>query len=348
MFWQGAVPAVRLLTRPSTLVQLPRLFREGFGPARRLLIQAHNNREIARMLREQKPITFLCCFARSGNTWMRYLISDVLLQNAGVETTTKLPVDPGAIIPTYYAYLIARRNASVQLPSCLIMTHHTIPMLETRVCNDPAIRKCRFLYLFRTPEDALVSQFHLHLREKFIRSNCGGDIDRFCIEFLPGWLESVSTTLDALDLGTDMHLVSYSDLLRQPDVVLGETLQWLGVSHTSEKVARAVSNMEFGKLREMEKGIGGEFRPYPGRPDGAKTEDSRIPFFRRGQDGSGARELKVETLTEIRAATELLLARANDRLARQKLKSRASGQAPTLNQHSENGHSGVVSLSAVR
>jgi hypothetical protein len=294
------------------------------------MIQAHNKREIIRMLNEQFPITFLCCFARSGNTWFRYMISDVLLQNAGIETTTNLAVDPGEIIPTYYAYLIARRNTQVQLPSCIIMTHHTIPMLETRVCNDPRVRNCKFLYLYRTPEDALVSQFHLHLREKFIRSKAGKDIDKFCIEFLPGWLESVSTTMDALEKGADMHLVSYHELLRNPAAVLSDALRWLGIPFTPETVSRAVSNMEFGKLRNMEAGIGGEFRPYPGRSD-AKTLETAIPFFRRGQDGAGARELKPETLTEIRAATKLLLQRANDNLARQKMRNVASG--PTTTQH---------------
>jgi hypothetical protein len=298
---EGAFPALRLLARPSTLAQIPRLLGEGLAPAQRMFIQAHNNREMARLLREQAPITFVCSFARSGNTWMRYLVCDVLLQNQGIQTTTELPVDPGKIIPDYYADLIARRNSSVQTPCHLIKTHDLIPLLQKHVGGDPAVLNCRYLYLYRTPEDALVSFFHLYLREKFIRSKAGRDIDLFCLEALPGWLLHLSSYLDALDEGVEVHLVSYDQLLRQPAAILSETLRWVGIPHTEAAVAHANSNMQFSNLKAME----------------AKTLGGRIPFFRRGCDGSGRLELKPETLAKIRDATRHLVARADESLARQ-------------------------------
>jgi hypothetical protein len=298
---EGAFPALRLLARPSTLAQIPRLFGEGLAPARRMFVQAHNNREMARLLREQAPVTFVCSFARSGNTWMRYLVCDVLLQNQGVQTTTELPVEPGNIIPDYYADLIARRNSLVETPCHLIKTHDLIPLVQKHVGGDPAVLKCRYLYLFRTPEDSLVSFFHLYLREKFIRSKAGRDIDLFCLEALPGWLLHMTSYLDALDEGVEVHLVSYDQLLRQPSAVLSETLRWLGIPHTEAAVAHANSNMKFSNLKAME----------------AKTLGDRVPFFRRGSDGSGSLELKAETLAIIRDATRNVVARANVSLARQ-------------------------------
>jgi hypothetical protein len=299
-----------------------------------MFVQAHNNREMARMLREKAPITFVCSFARSGNTWMRYLMCDVLLQNQGFETTTELAVDPGRIIPDYYAQMIARRDTSVKTPGSMIKTHDLIPMLQAHIGGDPAVRKCRYLYLYRTPEDALVSLFHLSLREKYIRSKAGRDIDLFCLEALPSWIEHLKSYLDALDEGVEIHLVFYDQLLRQSTAVLRETLNWLGIPHTDAILNHADSNMQFGKLQAME----------------AKTLDGRIPFFRRGSDGSGSVELKPETLSKIRDAAKQVFARANESLARQSLRNKAVQDAPSFSTEprSPNGQAAVIPASNAR
>jgi Sulfotransferase domain len=331
---EGAIPTVRTLLRPSTLAQLPRLFKEGIAPARRMFIQAHNNREMARMIREKAQVTFVCSFARSGNTWMRYLMCDVLLQNQGFVTTTELAVDPGRIIPDYYAQMIARRDTSVKTPGHLIKTHDLIPMLQAHIGGDPGVRQCRYLYLYRTPEDALVSLFHLYLREKYIRSKAGRDIDLFCLEALPTWVEHLKSYLDALDEGGDIHLVFYDQLLRQTTAVLRDTLEWLGVPYTDAVLNHADSNMKFGNLQAME----------------AKTLGGRIPFFRRGSDGSGSKELKPETLSRIRDATQHVFARANERLARQSMRTQAIRNAPpfSVNRENRNGNEKVLPASTAR
>ena len=333
---EGAFPALQLLARPSTLVQIPRLLREGLGPAQRLFIQAHNNREIARLVREQSPVLFVCSFYRSGSTWMCYLLCDVLWQNQGVETTTKLPVDQDRIIVDSYARLIARRDTSVQAPGCMVKTHELIAQLQEHIGGDPAVRKCKYLYFYRTAEDALVSTYHHSHREKWLYSKAGAchDIDVFCLKFLPDWLEHVTSFLDALDEGVAIHLISYDQLLRRTRVVLGETLRWLGIPHTETMVARAHSNMQFGKLKAME----------------AKTLDGRLPFFRRGNEGSGTVELKPETLSKIRDATQHLMARANESLARQSLRNQAIREAPpfSVEPQQRNGHTEVMSSPNLR
>ena len=301
IFSQGALPALRLLANPKTLAQLPRLFSEGLAPAKRMFVQAHNNKEMARLMREKAPVTFVCSFARSGNTWMRYIMCDVLLQNQGYKTGTILPVDPGRIIPDYYAQLITRRDTSVQTPGHLIKTHDLIPMLQRHVGGDPQVRRCKYLYLYRTPEDALVSLYHLSLREKYIRSKAGRNIDLFCLEALPTWVDHLQSYLDALDEGVNIHLIYYDQLLRQPKAVFAEALQWMGIPYTEDIVDHADSNMQFGKLQATE----------------AKTLGGRVPFFRRGSDGSGSLELKTETVAKIQDATKDQFARANELLARQ-------------------------------
>jgi hypothetical protein len=338
---EGAFPALRLLARPSTLVQLPRLLREGLGPVERMFIQAHNNREMARMVREGLPVTFICSAMRSGSHWMCYLICDVLLQNQGMETTTEMPIDRMSIIVDQYARLIVRRDASLQASGCMIKTHDMIRELQERIGGDPGVRKCKYLYLYRTPEDALVSTCHHCRREKFFRSRsyyelACRDIDLFCLESVPAWIEHLTSYLDAMDEGVDIHLVSYDELLRRTTAILGGALRWLGMPQTEAAVARAASNAQFSKLKAVE----------------AKTLNGGIPFFRRGSDGSGAEELKPETLRKIRDAAQQLMARANESLARQSLRHQAVREGPATTFSKEpilhNGQAEVIPAASGR
>jgi hypothetical protein len=352
---EGAVPALRLLARPSTLVQIPRRLGEGLGPVQRMLVQAHNNREMARLAQKQAPVTILASFARSGSTWMCYLLSDVLLQNQGIETTTQLPIDPDKIIVHYYATLIVRRDTSVQTPGHIIRTHDLIPKLQEHIGGNPAVRKWRYLYLYRNPEDALVSTFHLYRREKYLRSKFCHDIDLFCLDFIPRWLGHVKSFLDALDEGVEVHLVSYGELLRQTTVVLSETLRWLGIPHTDAMVSRAHSNMLFQKLQAREaKALEGKLPFFPrgydkGFPYATQLRPDKVPFFRRGSEGSGRMELKPETLGKIRDATQALFARANQSLARQASVQHAVRDRPSppfsVKADCRNGHAEVIPAS---
>ena len=80
---------------------------------------------------------------------MRYLLSDVLLQNQGVETTTEV-AQPARIVPDYYTDLITPRAATAAV-GYLIKTHDMIAMLQDRIGGDPGVRQCRYLYLFQNP-----------------------------------------------------------------------------------------------------------------------------------------------------------------------------------------------------
>lgn len=306
-------PAVSTLLEPETLAQLPRLFQEGFGPVRRMFIQAHNMREILHRLRNGERITFVTSFPRSGNTWMRFLLSDVFLQNNGIETATDLKVQPDGIVADFYCDWIARHSQEVSTPGTLVKTHDVYDVLrrrfvgtafkETKGSFNPvaAFQTCKHLYLFRPPEDSLVSLYHLtadpwrlYLRRKCVNHDgTGMGIDAFCLETLQGWISHISGYLAAADEGIPIWFISYDQLRADTPSNLSEILRWLGVSHTAATVDRAASNMAFNKLQAFE----------------AKTLGGHTPLFRRGRDGSGRIDLKPETLHQIRERPGDLLER---------------------------------------
>ena len=144
--------------------------------------------------------------------------------------------------------------------------------------------------------------FHVYLRVNYVQSKSGNDIDAFCLEYLPGWISHITSHLTAAHDGTSVFFVSYHDLLQRPEAGLAEMLTWLGASHTPEILERAVSNTHFKKVKALEPNFQLQYKP----------------LLRSGQDGSGNRELKPETLRIIHESTAKLMAQADQHVARQR------------------------------
>src|SRR6185312_9518707 len=112
-------------------------------------------------------------------------------------------------------------------------------------------QRCRHLYLYRSPEDALVSLYHHVLRENFpgawTKARRRPEINDFCRKALPGWFEHLSGYLAAAEEGVPVRFASYERLLAEPASVLGETLHWMGVPHSDSMLKRADLNMQFQK-----------------------------------------------------------------------------------------------------
>jgi hypothetical protein len=285
------------------------------------LLEANNTALINRWLNKGTKVAFISSFPRSGNTWMRFMLADILLQLHGVETTTDLPVHPDDLIAILECDSIVHHlrrcpNWALEPPLAFVKTHFAFTRLEhifsgndsqgSRVrTGDPApFRDCKAMFLYRAPEDALVSYYHLEAdhRGKAIRGP-----DDFCRKGLSGWVENVTSYVRAADKGFPVFFVPYEQLLEKPVIVLTNFLHWLGVQHDSQIVPRAVSNMRFCNLQAREKQENNT--PYP--------VDENALFFRRGRTGSGRSELQESTLREIHERTASLLNEANHRQMKQ-------------------------------
>ena len=310
-------PGLRLLLQPATLRQLPRILHEGIDPMVHLLIQANNIAVINKWLNKGAKVVFLSSYPRSGNTWMRFMLSDILLQMHGIETATQLPVHPDNLIAEFRSNSIIRRltrcpDWAFETSLAFVKTHalferlkYLLPRDLLQPClprsDDPAqFRDCRVLYLYRSPEDVLVSLFHYGFRDDLAQSRARLGIDDFCLAELPKWIKNISSYLRAADHGFPVYFFSYESLMENPATVLGGLLQWLGVQN-DQMVQRAVSNMQFGKLQAMER---------EGHKNLHSPGEQKL-FFRRGRVGSGRVELQDSTLREIQRQTASLMTQAN-------------------------------------
>jgi estrone sulfotransferase len=243
------------------------------------------------------PLVFVCSFPRSGNTWLRFLMADCLLRQAGYETSTDLPIHPDKIIPDLHCHRLHQVAGIFGISTPRFYKSHISPLQMSHLLGVPSSRKSRFIYLYRNPEDALMSFYYFKLRYPGSSNAAEQGPDAFCIREFSQWVDHVSQALSYNADGNSVYLIRYEDLHGATEQVLVDLWNWLEIPMPREVCFRATNHMEFSKLQELE--------------SRSNTNTSGHQFFRKGQIGSAANELKKETIEQIRDESALVLRSAN-------------------------------------
>ena len=184
--------------------------------------------------------TFLVSFPRSGNTWMRFLVSNIV--HAGHEVSFE---NVDRLIPEI------SKNSKRYLNSLprprILKSHESLDLRYPRV-----------VYIVRDPRDVAVSGYHFFLKRKRIDETLtiGGFVGRLLrLEFWEDfgtWAENVGGWLGAR-LGTEgFLLVRYEDMLRQPEAELAKVATLLGVEADPKSLATAVERSKFLEMQKLE------------------------------------------------------------------------------------------------
>jgi Sulfotransferase domain len=183
--------------------------------------------------------TFIASYPRSGNTWTRFLIAN-LMQPAQPVTFANIET----LIPDATA-LSSRVLKRVPRPR-LIKTHEYF---------DPRYRKV--IYLVRDPRDVVLSLYNF--RRKYSSVDDSYPIEQYVAErFLPGdldvsWGEHVGSWLGTRMNRPGFLLVRYEDLLQDPTRELSRLASFLGIAANTEALTRAIERSSANRLRQLEK-----------------------------------------------------------------------------------------------
>jgi hypothetical protein len=200
-----------------------------------------------RKLRIERDITmfpddvFLTSYPRSGNTWTRFLVGNLVYQN---EPVTFLTVE--RLVPDMYK------------SSDRVLRHLPRPrILKSHECFDPRYRKV--IYIVRDPRDVAVSNYHWELKLRSVR-------DGFPIEhFVPRWMEPqfwprigswgdhVTSWLSTRQGKKGFLLLRYEDLKKDPQSALAQVAEFLGIEPSLDRLNRAVELSSADNMRKMEK-----------------------------------------------------------------------------------------------
>src|SRR6266849_3707097 len=190
-----------------------------------------------RTLRVERDITifpddvFLTSYPRSGNTWTRFLVGNLVYQQ---EAVTFLNVE--RLVPDMYKH---SDRTLRNLPRPRILKSHD--------CFDPRYKK--IIYIVRDPRDVTVSAYHYSMKVKLLPDSC--PIEEFVPKFMSGtfgsglladprwgsWYDNVASWL-AMRHNRKFLLLRYEDMLENPQRELSKVAAFLNLETSPTRLAR--------------------------------------------------------------------------------------------------------------
>ncbi len=231
--------------------------------------------------------TFLVSYPKSGNTWTRFLIANLLYpeKNADFSNINELIPDPEA--------LSQRRLARLPRPR----------FLKSHQYFDP--RYPRVIYIVRDPRDVALSQYHFHRKRRLIADDY--PMEEFVARFLVGdtsmygsWGDNVAGWLATRNGHPCFLLLRYEDMLADTQAELSKAADFLHLARDEARIAAAVARSSANNMREMENKQAGLW---------SSTKDTRadVPFVRSAQAGGWRTQLPEAAVRELENAWSPLM-----------------------------------------
>ena len=183
--------------------------------------------------------TFLASYPKSGNTWTRFLIANLVYpeKHPDFSNINELIPDPEAL---------SKRHLSTMPRPRFLKSHQYF---------DPRYQK--IIYMVRDPRDVALSQYHFHRKRRLIEDNY--PIAQFVTRFLAGettpygsWAENVASWLATRYGHRGFLLLRYEDMVADTPTELAKVAAFLSIPADSSRIAHAVEQSSANKMRELE------------------------------------------------------------------------------------------------
>jgi hypothetical protein len=226
---------------------------------------------------------FITSFPRSGNTWTRFLIGNLVYAD---EPVTFANVE--SKVPDIY---VNSQAEMMKLPRPRILKSHE--------AFDP--RYPKVIYIVRDPRDVAVSTYHYKIKRRVI----GDDypMDRFVERFVLGeftaamgsWGQNVISWLATRQSRQNFLLLRYEDMVEDTKRELRKIAGFLGIESGDERLSLAVERSSASTMRELEKKQSLIWKR-------TATDRQDKPFVRAATAGSWQSELSSASILEIEKA----------------------------------------------
>jgi len=228
--------------------------------------------------------TFIVSYPRSGNTWTRFLIANLLYADRRVTFANieRLIPDAEAQSNRYLKRVPGPR---------VIKSHQYFDHRYPRV-----------LYVTRDPRDVALSYYNFSRKYRHIADDF--PLEQYVHEFVNGtlmssawgtWGENVGTWIAARNGWSDFLLLRYEDMSERTEHELTKVALFFGLDPAPEKLRKAIENSSADRLRELESKEGGAW---------VTTKDKRsdIPFIGSAVAGKWKSKLPAASVAEIENA----------------------------------------------
>lgn len=217
---------------------------------------------------------FLVSYPKSGNTWTRFLVANLMNPSEDVSFT-----NIERLVPEIYLNNDAQL---LKLPRPRVFKSHDP--------YDPRYR--RAVCIVRDPRDIAVSYFTYAKKIKKVDPDAG--FDEYMEQFMCGavdafgsWGENVGSWLGARRDTNGFLVIRYEDLLSDGHAQMVRLADFLQIEATDELVTRAIEQSSIDRMRSLEKNQQSEWQM-------TKYSDKSVSFFRSGQSGGWKADLPAK------------------------------------------------------
>jgi hypothetical protein len=241
--------------------------------------------------------TFIVSYPRSGNTWTRFLIANLLHANTSI---TFANIE--GFIP----------DAEAQ-SSRYLKRIHSPRVIKSHQYFDHRYRKV--IYIVRDPRDVVVSYYNFARKYRSVQD--GSSLEGFVSDFVRGrlssaswgtWSENVGTWTAARQGQTTFLLLRYEDLIADPTVELKRVAHFLSIDATPERLRDVVIRSSADRMRELEQSQSNDWVS-------TKNKRTDIPFVGAASSGNWKSKLTDRSVSEIESAWGSLMVHLGYELA---------------------------------
>ncbi len=257
-------------------------------------------------------IVWLASYPKSGNTWIRAFLANLVANRATAVPLSELP-NYGRLEadPDLYSRVAGRPSTELDFDELCALRPQVAAAIVTDAPRTVFVKTHSMagvhdgtplvtpqgtaggVYVVRNPLDVVISMAHHFAIDLNAAIDYLGD-DRaatensnlFVTEFLGSWSQHVKSWADSES--DRMIVVRYEDLLEKPIKAFGRVAKLVGVDNDRARISRAISHASFASLSSMEKRDGFVEVPIKGKR-----------FFRSGKINQWREALSREQLARI-------------------------------------------------
>ena len=233
--------------------------------------------------------TMIVSYPRSGNTWTRFLIANLLHPEQEISF-----VNIERLIPDTSS-ISSRALKRIPRPR-LIKSHEYFDHRYPRV-----------IYIVRDPRDVAFSFYNFQRKSRQIDDNC--PLESYVDDFVSGrlnsaswgtWAENVASWVSTRSQSPKFFLLRFEDMIENPTRELRRVASFLALTQTDAVLERAIRNCSAQRMREMEKQQNDQWRA---------TRDKRkdIPFVGAAKVGGWRSSLPEAAVLRIESAWGTLM-----------------------------------------
>ena len=181
---------------------------------------------------------FVASYPRSGNTWLRFMLYEILVgESSSFKNVHQLVPDIG------------------QQDQALPVLAQSGRLIKTHEAYRPQYKKA--IYLVRDARDVALSEFAYQKAlglvpddfEKYLQRFLRGEVNPF-----GSWVAHVNSWIKASDeKRANILLVRYDEMRRGPEESLAAMMEFLGMPVQRETIQRAIANNSVQKMQDKEK-----------------------------------------------------------------------------------------------